>query len=170
MIEVDFQFPADDFDRPDEPWFIEAKDSDPRDEFARQSAFVNHMRKHSPAIVYAVPNGGRLSPWQKIRRWREGAVDGALDLEIKWLPTKGERGLFVAEFKDGRKVPDKAQRVMLNGLFRAGVPCGVYRNAETLVAHLRAAGCPFHNLEARAIGEIVEPIVGDLLNRLEVRR
>lgn len=145
MIEAAFaDFPEDDFDRPDEPWFKEAPDKDPRDEFARQSAFVNALRKQAPAvIIYAVPNGGRLSDWQKIRRWREGAVDGALDLEIKWKPTGGERGLFVAEFKDGRKGPDKAQRDMLNRLYRAGVPCGVYRQPETLLEHLRAAGAPF---------------------------
>lgn len=135
-----FDLPADDFDLPDEPWFCEAKDKDPRDEFARQSAFVNFMKKNAPsAIVYACPNGGRLSDWQKVRRWREGATDGALDLEIKWKPGQ----CFVAEFKDGRKMPDKAQREMLNRLYRAEVRCGVYRTPETLVAHLRDAGCPF---------------------------
>lgn len=134
-----FDLPADDFDAPDENWFIEPKDKDPRDEFARQSAFVNFMRKHSSAIVYAVPNGARLSTWQKLRRWREGAVAGALDLEIKWAPGR----CFVAEFKDGRGMPDRDQRDMLNRLYRAGVPCGVYRTAEVLVEHLRALGCPF---------------------------
>jgi hypothetical protein len=130
--------PEVDFEAPDEPWFIEAKDKDPRDEFARQAAFVAFMRKHSRAIVYAVPNGGRLTDWQKLRRQREGQVAGALDLEIKWA---GGR-CFCAEFKDGQKMPFRAQRQMLNALHRAGIPCGVYRTPATLVAHLRALGCP----------------------------
>ena len=37
-------FPLDDMDRPDEPWFIQPKDNDGRDEFKRQTAFVNFMR------------------------------------------------------------------------------------------------------------------------------
>ncbi len=136
-------FPADNFDAPDEPWFIQAKDRDLADEFARQSAFVNFMRKHSGANVYAVGNGGRFTEWQKVRRWREGVVTGALDLEIKWLPIRaGDRGLFVAEFKDGQKMPFRAQRDMLNTHFRMRVPCGVYRTAAVLVEHLRALGCP----------------------------
>jgi hypothetical protein len=145
MIEaLAIDFPADDFDAPDEPWFCEPKDKDPAPEFNRQSAFVAQVRKLAPAvIVYACPNGGKLSDWQKIRRWREGAVDGALDLELKWKPTRpDDRGLFVAEFKDGRKMPDRAQRDMLNRLYRAGVPCGVYRRSATLIEHLRAAGAP----------------------------
>lgn len=143
MIEA-ATFPADDFDAPDEPWFVEKKDRDPRSEFTRQNAFVNHMRRLAPAvIVYAVPNGARLSDWQKLRRWGEGAVAGALDLEIKWKPGR----CFVAEFKDGKGMPDKAQRDMLNRLYRAGVPCGVYRSKETLMQHLRAAGAPFISRE-----------------------
>ena len=87
MAETAFDYlPDDNLDAPDLPWFIEARDKDPRDEFARQSAFVNFMRKHSAAIVYAVPNGGRLSEWQRIRRWREGVVAGAL-----WLAWHGWR-------------------------------------------------------------------------------
>ena len=143
MAETAFDYlPDDNLDAPDLPWFIEARDKDPRDEFARQSAFVNFMRKHSAAIVYAVPNGGRLSEWQRIRRWREGVVAGALDLIVMWRPEKpGDRGLFVAEFKDGREMPTREQRRMLNALARYGVPCGVYRNALILVRHVRAAGC-----------------------------
>lgn len=134
-----FDFPADDFDAPDEPWFIEPKDKDPRDEFARQSAFVNYMRKHSSAIVYAVPNGGKLSEWQRLRRYKEGAVAGVSDLEIKWSPGR----CFIAEFKDGQKMPDRDQRAHLNRLYRAKFACGVFRKASTLIAHLRAQGCPF---------------------------
>lgn len=145
MIEAVDIFPADDFAQPDSPWFCEKKDRSPISEFARQSAFVAWMRKNAPhVIVYAVPNGARLTDWQKIRRWREGAVDGASDLVVLWAPQEPwEPGrCFIAEFKDGTKMPDKAQREFLNRLYRAGVPCGVYRNGRTLVEALKAAGAP----------------------------
>jgi hypothetical protein len=85
-------FPADDFDEPDEPG-----SSSPRTRIRATSSigsprFVAQVRKLAPAvIVYACPNGGKLSDWQKIRRWREGATDGALDLELKWKPTRPGR-------------------------------------------------------------------------------
>lgn len=131
-------FPEDDFDQPDEAWFIEPKDDDPRDEFKRQSAFVNIMRRDHPGvIVYAIPNGAKMTDWQKIRRQKEGAVAGAPDLIIMW-----PRGEMLAEFKDGKGRPSPEQRRELNRLTRLGRRCGVYRTAALLLTHLRAAGCP----------------------------
>lgn len=133
-----FDLPEDDFDRPDEPWFMQGYDDEPASEFERQRAFVNRMRRDAPGvIVFAVPNGGRQSDWQKVRRFNEGAIAGALDLVIVW-----NRGVFFAEFKDGRGKPSKAQIVMLNELYRQGHRCGVYRTAAKLIEHLREAGCP----------------------------
>lgn len=139
-----FDLPADDFEAPDEPWFIEARDADPRDEFARQSAFVNWMAKHAPGVdVVAVPNAGKSSSWQRLQRWKEGARAGALDLVVTWTPTRtSDRGVFFPEFKDGEKGPTRKQRDRLNRYFRMGHGCGVFRTAEVLVDHLRAAGCP----------------------------
>jgi hypothetical protein len=36
-------FPADDFNQPDEPWFIEAKDKDSAPEFNRQMLFLSRL-------------------------------------------------------------------------------------------------------------------------------
>lgn len=139
-----FDFPADDLNRPDEPWFIQAKDNDPAGEFARQQAFVNFIEKHAPGVdVFAVPNASRGSDWERIRRWKEGARRGALDLVVTWQPTRpGDRGVFFPEFKDGTKGPDKDQRARLNRYFRMGHGCGVYRTKEVLLEHLRRAGAP----------------------------
>lgn len=132
-------FPADDFDTPDEPWFCEARDKDPRDEHDRQARFVAFMRKNAPsALVAAFGNGGKLTEWQKVRRWKEGVLAGMNDLVVIW-----NRGAFFAEFKDGREMPRRDQRDVLNQLYRMGWRCGVYRRPETLIGHLREAGCPF---------------------------
>lgn len=130
--------PEDPFDAPDEPWFIEPKDRGPADEFARQSRFVAYMRKHARGVmVWAVPNGGKSTDWQRLRKQKEGVVAGVPDLIILW-----NRGEFFPEFKDGQKMPTRDQRGVLNSLYRQHRRCGVYRRPETLVAHLRAAGCP----------------------------
>lgn len=133
-------------------FYIEPKDRDKRSEFARQRAFLAYMGRNAPAvIVYAVPNAGRSSDWERLRRHAEGATRGALDLELKWRRATPEaQDCFVAEFKNGTAMPTPAQRDMLNRLHRAGHLCGVYRRPETLVAVLRAAGCPFlDNADAR---------------------
>lgn len=137
-------FPADDFAQKDEPWFMEAKDNAPDSEYKRQRAFVTWMEKHAKAVdVVAIPNAGRGTDWERIRRWNEGAKRGALDLKITWCPTKaGDRGVFFAEFKDGKGAPSKDQRVRLNRYYRMGHKCGVYRTREKLLEHLRAAGAP----------------------------
>lgn len=140
-----FDFPADDFDQPDEPWFMEAKDNDPASEFQRQRAFVTWMEKHAKGVdVIAVPNAGRGTDWERRRRWNEGARAGALDLVVAWRPTRaGDRGVFFPEFKDGKGGPSKDQRDRLNLYSRMGHGCGVYRTAAVLIEHLRRAGAPF---------------------------
>ena len=137
--------PADDLDRPDEYWFIERGDRDPASEFARQTRFLSMLRKMAPAIdAIAVPNAGRSTDWERVRRWREGARAGALDLVVVWKPTKpGDRGVFFPEFKDGQGKPSDAQRARLNLYHRMGHKCGVYRRPATLLLHLQQAGAPF---------------------------
>jgi hypothetical protein len=123
----------------DEPWFIERKDRDPTPELKRQGLFLSRLHNQAPAVhAFAVPNSGKRSDWERIARWREGAVAGALDLIIFW-----RGGVFFAEFKDKDGMPSRPQRDMLNSIYRAGHHCGVYRTADTLLAHLRAAGAPF---------------------------
>jgi hypothetical protein len=140
-----FDFPADDFDQPDEPWFIERKDRDPTPEFNRQMRFLSRLHALAPAVdAIAIPNAAKGSDWERIRRYREGARAGALDLLITWRPTRpDDRGVYFPEFKNGQKMPDRDQRDRLNLHFRQGHGCGVYRRAETLLEHLRAAGAPF---------------------------
>lgn len=129
--------PADDFERPDEPWPIEPRDKDPRNEHQRQVAVVALLRKQG-LIVYAVDNGGRMSQALKLWKWRQGVTRGALDLEVKWSPGRSA----VIEMKDGTGMPTRDQRGMLNALYRAGVPCAVCRTTEGALRFLRGAGCP----------------------------
>jgi hypothetical protein len=153
----------------DEPWFIEPKDKDPRSESQRQRAFLSDLSRLAPAVsAFAVPNAGKRSDWERLERWREGARKGVLDLVITW-----NRGVFFAEFKNGQEMPTPAQKGRLNTLYRQGHHCGVYRTPETLLEHLRASGAPFidrpREQGARPIGEILEPIVSDLLGRAGIR-
>lgn len=125
-------------------WFIEPKDKDPRPEIARQAVFLSRLAIIAPAVdAVAIPNSGRLTDWERLQRHREGARAGALDLLMSWKPTGTERGVFFAEFKSGTGMPDRNQRERLNRYFRDGHCCGVYRNPDTLLAHLREAGAPF---------------------------
>lgn len=129
----------------DEPWFIERRDRDPTPEFDRQKLFLKLLKKYAPAVdAVAIPNSGKLTDWERIRRWNEGARRGALDLIMTWKPTKpGDRGVFFAEFKSGDGMPTVDQRERLNSYFRMGHGCGVYRKPETLLVHLYRAGAPF---------------------------
>jgi hypothetical protein len=129
-------FPA---EEQDAPWFIEPRDKDPASEAQRQRAFLAVLRKQAPGVTaFHVPNGGRQSDWARVNGWRLGTTAGALDLVIFW-----NCGVLFAEMKDGAGMPSVQQREMLNRLTRAGLRCGVYRTAGTLLVHLRDAGAPF---------------------------
>jgi hypothetical protein len=126
-------------DAADEPWFIEPKDKDPASEIKRQLLFLSRLKILAPAVdALAIPNAGKSTDWQRIQRWREGARRGALDLVITW-----KTDVFFAEFKDGDGMPSKDQRERLNRYYRMGHKCGVYRNPDTLLEHLRGLGAPF---------------------------
>lgn len=129
----------------DEPWFCEESDDDPMPELNRQMLFLSRLKVLAPAVeAVAIPNAGKRSDWERIQRWKEGARAGMLDLDITWKPTRhDDRGFFSAEFKDGKKPPTRQQRDRLNLLYRQGHGCGVYRNPDTLLRHLREAGAPF---------------------------
>jgi hypothetical protein len=137
-------FPADDFDEPDEPWFIEPKDKLVGSEIQRQSTFLKMMATLAPNVdIVAIPNAGKATEWERLQRWKEGARRGALDLVVTWEPTcQGDRGIAFPEFKDGKKMPDKDQRARLNRYYRMGHACGVFRTADVLIEYLRDRGCP----------------------------
>lgn len=123
----------------DEPWFCEPTDSDPMPELNRQVLFLSRLKILAPAVdALAIPNSGKRSDWERIQRWKEGARAGALDLIITW-----KTGVFFAEFKNGKDMPTRDQCDRLNLYYRQGHGCGVYRTADTLLEHLRAAGAPF---------------------------
>lgn len=126
-------------DGPDEPWFIEAKDKDPRSEEKRQLAFLNAARTICPAVViWSVPNAGKRSQWEVNKAKREGMKSGALDLTCTWAG-----GVAFIEFKNGFEMPSTNQREMLNSLYRQGHPCGVFRQEDTALRFLRNCGAPF---------------------------
>lgn len=125
----------------DEPWFSEPKDRDPMPEIKRQALFLSRLKILAPAVdAIAIPNAGKSTDWERLQRHREGARRGALDLVISWGPPART---FYAEFKSGTGDPSPDQRERLNRYFRQGQHCGVYRNPDTLLDHLRAAGAPF---------------------------
>ncbi len=120
--------------------FSEDTDSDPRSEIDRQQDFLSLMATIAPAVdCLAIPNAGKSSDWERVQRWKEGARAGALDLQMTWKPAR----IFFAEIKNGKKGPTKAQIERLNRYHEQGHHCGLYRTADTLIAHLRAAGAPF---------------------------
>ena len=81
----------------DEPWHIDPKDSDPRDELKRQSAFLRDAKVVCPGVdIFAVPNAAKRSQWAAAKAKREGMTAGVLDLVATW---KGGGSAFL-EFKD----------------------------------------------------------------------
>ena len=123
----------------DEPWHFDLIDRDPRDEQARVTAFLGALRKQAPAIAaFAVPNAGRASDWERLKRYREGARAGVPDLVVAW-----PGGVAFMEWKDGKKPATDQQRDWLNRLHRMGHHCGLFRRPESAIAFLRRAGAPF---------------------------
>lgn len=135
----------DDFDEPNEPWPIEPKDKDPRSEELRQVALLRDARMFCPGVTFtAIPNAGRRSQWEAQKRKREGMRKGALDLIATWEPHhRDDRGVAFIEMKDGKTMPDRDQRDVLNSLWRQGHKCGVFRSERSVLCWLRELGAPF---------------------------
>lgn len=120
-------------------WHIDPRDKDPRDEIARQSAFLRDARVFCPAVdIVAIPNAAKRSQWAAAKAKREGMRAGALDLFCTW-----SRGVAFLEFKDGVKMPDENQRDRLNLYVRQGHHCGVFRQELSALTFLRSVGAPF---------------------------
>lgn len=120
-------------------WHIDPRDNDPRDEDARQSAFLRDARILCPAVdIFAVPNAGRRSQWEMNKRKREGMKAGALDLVATWAI-----GVAFMEWKNGRDMPDGNQRDRLDLYVRQGHHCGVFRQERSAIDWLRSIGAPF---------------------------
>jgi hypothetical protein len=124
----------------DLPWHIDARDNDPRSEETRQVRFLGDAKIICPGVaIFAVPNGGKRSQWAAMKAKREGMKAGVLDLVCTW----SGRGVAFIEMKNGTDMPTKAQREFLNGKFREGHFCGVFRRPETALEFLRSCGAPF---------------------------
>lgn len=126
-------------------WHIDPCDKDPRDEDARQAAFLRDARILCPAVdIFAVPNAGKRTRWEQYKRTREGMKAGALDLVCTWKPTRpGDRGVAFPEFKNGTEMPNQDQSDRLNLYVRQGHNCGVFRQEDSAIAALRRWGAPF---------------------------
>jgi hypothetical protein len=150
------------------PWHIDDKDKDPRSETDRCQSALKQARIICPAVdIVAIPNAARRTRWEVTQRRREGMKAGALDWVVTW-----NRGVAFVEWKNGREMPDENQADRLDMYMRWGFHCGVFRREDSFFAWLRASGAPFidrpREQGARPIGEILEPIVSDLLGRLEI--
>ncbi|GLI99148.1 hypothetical protein [Sphingobium sp. BS19] len=127
-------------DEQDEAWHIDPRDEDPRDEIARQSAFLRDAKFLCPKVdIFAVPNAGKRSQWAAGKAKREGMVAGVLDLVATWPGA----GVAFLEWKDGSKMPDDNQRERLNRYVRQGHHCGVFRQEQSALTFLRDCGAPF---------------------------
>ncbi|HKR17641.1 hypothetical protein [Rhizorhapis sp.] len=133
-----------DEDDADLDWWIDPKDTDPRDELARQSAFIRDAKILCPAVnIFAVPNAAKRSQWAARKAKREGLTAGVLDLVCTWHCG----GVAFLEFKDGTKMPDANQRDRLNMYTRQGHLCGVFRQEKSALDFLMRSGAPFIDRE-----------------------
>lgn len=131
------------YDEPNEPWFIEPRDTRPASEVQRQSSVLAAIQRLGPeCIVWAVPNAAKRTRWAAQRARKEGMLAGVPDLTIFW-----PGGVACIEMKDGTRLPTPEQRRMLNVLHRAGHYCGVFRTARCAIDWLRRCGAPIR--EAR---------------------
>lgn len=114
--------------------------ADSGDEIGIQTRFRSRMRTMAPAVrLAAVPNAGKRTAWASMNAKREGLSKGFPDLMAYWE----NRGHAVLEFKARSGALDTEQISWLNFLHNAGIPCGVFRSADTALAFIRDCGAPF---------------------------
>lgn len=119
--------------------YVAPKDRDPASEDDRQAVFVAYMRRCAKQCrVYAVPNGGKRTPWAAAKARREGMASGEPDLAVA-LPDGRTLRL---EFKAGSTNPSANQIDALNWYHAHGHPVAVVRTSEQAVVWLREQGAP----------------------------
>lgn len=121
------------------PFHVDPRHADKRTELAVQIAFRNRMRIMAPAVMLvAIPNEGKRSSWEAIKRNREGLYPGFPDMMALW-----DGKVAFLEFKTGSGTLSDAQIDCLNGLVRRNFVVGVFRHEDTAVEWLRDHGAPF---------------------------
>ena len=131
---------ADDLDALDAApaFFQEPRDKNPASEQQRQATFLALLKSCAPGVfTMALPNGGKRSDWERLQRWKEGAVRGAPDLVCCW-----NYGTAWLEWKSGTGTLSPAQKELLNRLHNLGHRVAMVRKPETALRLLAEWGAP----------------------------
>jgi len=144
-----------------------------RSEIAIQLAFRKAARTICPRVrIVAVPNGTYIASMAGRRRAdNEGRSKGFPDVLCLWhhgdVAANVVPQVAMIEFKRGTggHVSDE-QNKWLDWLHAAGFACCVSRHEDHALEFLRGLGAPFVDNTARPIGEIVEPIIADIVDRI----
>lgn len=104
-----------------------------QDELTIQVSFRRKMRELAPTVkLVAIPNAGRRSSWEQIKRAKEGLISGFPDL----MALHQGRVAFL-EFKSGIGSIDVKQVDQMNWLHRNAFPVGAFRSVDTAVEWMR---------------------------------
>jgi hypothetical protein len=116
------------------PFHVDPRNAqDERDELTIQIAFRRKVRLEAPSVkLVAIPNAGRRSSYEQIKRAKEGLTAGFPDMQA----LHGGRIAFL-EFKSGTGSLSTAQVDQMNWLHRNGFWVGVFRSADTACDWLR---------------------------------
>jgi hypothetical protein len=119
-------------------FFVEPRDKQSATELQRQQTFLAMLKRCAPSVfAMAMPNAGKRSDWERVQRWKEGAVKGAPDLVCCW-----NYGTAWLEFKSGTGALSSAQKDLLNRLHAIGHRVAMVRRPETALRLLAEWGAP----------------------------
>lgn len=109
-----------------------------KSELQIQIAFRNQMKKLAPDVmIVAIPNEGKRSKWEAIKRGREGLYPGFPDIMVLY----DGKCRFI-EFKAGTGALSDNQIDCFNALVARNHTIGVFRSADTAIEWLRRTGVP----------------------------
>lgn len=137
----------------------------PRSELATRTVFRSRVKIQCPAVrVIGIPNAAKRGQRAMNTARKEGAMWGFPDDLCLWAIRK----VAMVEWKRVGEEPDQRQLDVHAMLRRMGFPVLVATDPDQALAWLRGLGAPFLCDDARSVGEVIEPIVADLLQRLEI--
>lgn len=116
------------------PFHVDKRDpSNDQSEASIQARFRGRMKILAPEIIlFAVPNAGKRTAWERRERGREGMLPGFPDMGALY----DQRAAFL-EFKSGTGSLSNVQIDTLNRLAAQDFPVGVFRSADTAVEWLQ---------------------------------